>query len=82
MEDIKCPKSGSKEIWKAGKPKGKQQYQCKECKRKFITELNYSQFTLKKEDIARSREGKEERLKRKKVLRVAQNFSVRFKSGE
>ncbi len=38
----------------------------------------YSQFTKKKEDMARSREGKEERLKRKKVLRVAQNFSIGF----
>ena len=42
MEEIKCPGCGEKEIWKAGKPKGKQQYQCKKCRRKFITELNYS----------------------------------------
>ncbi len=39
---IKCPKCGSEEIWKAGKPRGKQQYQCKECKKKFITERHYS----------------------------------------
>ena len=31
------------EIWKCGKSGGKQQYQCKNCKRKFITELNYSE---------------------------------------
>ena len=40
---IICPKCGKEEIWKAGKPKGKQQYQCKKCRRKFITELNYSE---------------------------------------
>ena len=40
---IKCPRCGKEEIWKAGKPKGKQQYQCKKCRRKFITELNYSE---------------------------------------
>ena len=39
---IKCPKCGNEEIWKAGKPRGKQQYKCKESKKKFITELNYS----------------------------------------
>ena len=27
---------------KSREPRGKQQYQCKECERKFITELNYS----------------------------------------
>ena len=42
MENIKCPKCGNKETWKAGKPRGKQQYQRKKCRRKFITELNYS----------------------------------------
>ena len=41
MKEIKCPECGNKEIWKAGKPRGKQQYQCKKCRRKFITELNY-----------------------------------------
>ena len=40
---IICPRCGKEEIWKAGKPKGKQQYQCKKCRRKFITELNYSE---------------------------------------
>ncbi len=39
---IKCPKCKREEIWKAGKPRGKQQYQCKKCKKKFITELNYT----------------------------------------
>ena len=39
---IVCPKCGKEEIWKCGKSVGKQQYQCKNCKRKFITELNYS----------------------------------------
>lgn len=29
-------------IWKAGKPRGKQQYKCKEYKKKFITEINYT----------------------------------------
>ena len=41
-EKIKCPRYGGNKIWKAGKPSGKQQYQCKECRRKFVTELNYS----------------------------------------
>ena len=39
---IKCPRCGNDEVWKAGKPRGKQQYKCKECKKKFITELNYT----------------------------------------
>lgn len=43
MKNIKCPECGNEEIWKAGKPKGKQQYQCKKCRRKFITELNYDE---------------------------------------
>ena len=43
MEKIKSPKCGTKEIGKAVRPKGKQQYQCKRCRRKFITELNYSE---------------------------------------
>lgn len=48
MEKIKCPKCGNNEIWKAGKPNGKQQYQCKECGRKFIRELNYDEeFKMK-----------------------------------
>ena len=29
-------------VWKDGKPRGKQQYKCKACQKKFITELNYS----------------------------------------
>ena len=41
-KEIKCPECGSEEIRRGGKPRGKQQYQCKECERKFITELNYS----------------------------------------
>ena len=41
-KELKCPKCGKEEIWKSGKSKGKQQYQCKSCKRKFITEKNYS----------------------------------------
>ena len=40
---IICPRCGKEEIWKAGRPWGKQQYQCKNCRRKFITELNYSE---------------------------------------
>ena len=44
--------------------------------------MNYSQFTLKKEDRARSREAKEEREKRRKDLRLAQNFSMGLRSGE
>lgn len=39
---IICPRCGKDEIWKAGTPRGKQQYQCKNCRKKFITELNYS----------------------------------------
>ena len=35
---IKCQKCGKEEIWKSGKTGRKQQYQCKSCKRKFITE--------------------------------------------
>ena len=30
---IKCPKCGKEEIWKSGKAGGKQQYQCKSCKK-------------------------------------------------
>ena len=41
-EEIKFPRCGSEGIRRAGRPRGKQQYQCKECERKFITELNYS----------------------------------------
>ena len=40
---IICPRCGKEEVWKAGRPRGKQQYQCKNCRRKFITELNYSE---------------------------------------
>ena len=43
MENIKRLKCGNEKVWKAGKPKGKQQYQCKKCRRKYITELNYSE---------------------------------------
>ena len=43
MEKIKCPRCVNEEVWKAGKPRGKQQYKCKKCKSKFITELNYSE---------------------------------------
>lgn len=43
MEKIKCPRCGNEKVWKAGKPRGKQQYQCKECKKKFITEKIYSE---------------------------------------
>lgn len=43
MEKKRCPECGNEEVWKAGKPKGKQQYQCKKCRRKFITEKNYSE---------------------------------------
>ena len=38
---IKCPRCGKEEIRKAGKPRGKQQYQGKVCKREFITEAIY-----------------------------------------
>ena len=44
--------------------------------------ISYSQFSLKKEDRARSREAKEEREKRRKDLRLAQNFSMGLRSGE
>lgn len=40
---IICPRCGKEEVWKTGRPRGKQQYQCKNCRRKFITELNYSE---------------------------------------
>ena len=43
MEKIKCQECGNEEVWKAGKPKGKQQYQCKKCRRKFIKELNHNE---------------------------------------
>ena len=46
---IECPRCGSMEIWKAGKAtNGKQRYQCKKCKRKFITEIKYSEEFKKK----------------------------------
>lgn len=44
--------------------------------------FHYSQFTLKKEDKARSREVKEESEERRKDLRLAQNFSIGLRSGE
>lgn len=50
--------------------------------RAIYEKLKYSQFTLKKEDRARSREAKEEREKRRKDLRLAQNFSMGLRSGE
>ena len=53
---IKCPSCGREEIWKSGKNGGKQQYQCKNCKRKFITEKNYSE-ELKQKAIAIFYEG-------------------------
>ncbi len=43
MKEIICLKCGNEELWRAGRPRGKQQYQCKKCRRKFITELNYSE---------------------------------------
>ena len=48
----------------------------------ITTGAMYSQFTLKKEDKARSREVKEEREERRKDLRLAQNFSMGLRSGE
>ncbi len=48
MEKIKCPRCGNEKVWKAGKPKGKHQYKCKKCRRKFITELNYDEEFKKK----------------------------------
>lgn len=37
-----------RELWKAGKPNGKRQYQCKERIRKVIRELNYDkEFKIK-----------------------------------
>jgi hypothetical protein len=55
----------------------------KRCAYYFIGKfISYSQFTLKKEDRARSREVKEEREKRRKDLRLAQNFSMGLRSGE
>ena len=52
------------------------------CLALFVSSYLYSQFTLKKEDRARSREAKEEREKRRKDLRLAQNFSMGLRSGE
>jgi transposase-like protein len=40
---ISCPRCVKEEVWKAGRPRGEQQYQCKNCRRKFITELNYNE---------------------------------------
>ena len=40
---IKGSKCGKEEIRKYGKNGGKQQYQRKNCKRKFVTEKNYSE---------------------------------------
>ena len=58
---IKCPKCGKEEIWKSGKTGGKQQYQCKSCKRKFITEKNYSE-EFKQKAIAIFYEGNSGRI--------------------
>ena len=61
MENKKrCPRYGKEEIWKAGTPRGKQQYQCKNCRRKFIAELNYSE-EFKREAIQIFYEGNSER---------------------
>ena len=58
---IKCPKCGKEEILKSGKTGGKQQYQCKSCKRKFITEKNYSE-EFKQKAIAIFYEGNSGRI--------------------
>ena len=58
---IKCPKCGKEKIWKSGKTGGKQQYQCKSCKRKFITEKNYSE-AFKQKAIAIFYEGNSGRI--------------------
>ena len=39
---LKARDVGAKSSGKPAKPRGKQQYRCKECKKKFITELNYT----------------------------------------
>lgn len=31
MEKIKFPRCGNEKAWEIGKPKGKQQHQCKKC---------------------------------------------------
>ena len=49
-EEKRCPRCGKEEIQKAEISNEKQQYQCKKCRRKFITELNYSE-KFKKESI-------------------------------
>ncbi len=38
----------NEKVWKVGKPKEKQHYQCKKYRRKFITELNYDEEFKKK----------------------------------
>ncbi len=53
---IKCLRCGNEKVWKAGKLRGKQQYQCKECKKKFITERHYSK-EFKQKAIATFYEG-------------------------
>lgn len=35
------PRMWEQRNMESGKPRGKQQYQCKKCRRKFIIELNY-----------------------------------------
>ena len=57
---IKCQKCGKEEIWKSGKAGGKQQYQCKSRKRKFITKKNYSK-EFKEKAIAIFYEGNSDR---------------------
>ena len=78
---IICPRCGKEEIWKAGRPRGKQQYQCKNCRRKFITELNYSE-EFKREAIQIFYEGNSERaigrikgINKSKGLLEAHDFS-------
>ena len=57
---IICPRCRKEEVRKAGTPRGKQQYQCKNCRRKFITELNYGD-KFKREEIEIFYEGNSER---------------------
>ena len=54
---IKCPRCGNDEVWKAGEHMVKQQY---ECKKKFITEINYTN-EFKQKAIKMLYEGNSER---------------------
>jgi insertion element IS1 protein InsB len=48
---MKCPKCQSTQIRKNGHRRGKQNYQCKDCDRQFITTYSSTGYSLKIKDL-------------------------------